>query len=780
MSEHNQSFEQEQERFHEVKTVIKNRLNKLMKRVKRIRTDVLDLRKEFFEDVTVNLTEMDDAIETQASLKQQAEFLSERERHHDQQDQTFKQLTRLYDQPYFGRIDFKEDGETEEDAIYIGTSSLLKKNEEDFYVYDWRAPIASMYYDYPPGPSQYQAIDETITGEMTLKRQYVVKRGELEGMFDTGLTIGDGLLQQVLGETADTTMKNIVATIQQEQNKIIRHEKKKDLIVQGVAGSGKTSAALQRIAYLLYRFRGELTAEQMLLFSPNPLFHTYVSRVLPELGEDQVEQVTFYHYLEQELGRRFVIETPFDQLETLLTGEVTASRRVNMQYKASLSFKEKVDRYLEQLKYRGLAFRNIRFRDHVIVSKQELSRYFYKMDQNESVQVRLGQLRDFILASLKEEQKQLMDADWLEDELELLDLDDYQAAYEQIEREQDTMDWFNHAEREQQILKLRLINKLFKPLRQKIKRLQFVDTKRTYLRLFDHADETDEQFNHVRLETQQQLSDNFLTYEDATPFLYFEKVCLGFDEYGSIQHVILDEAQDYSLFQLAFLKRIYPNSQMTLLGDVHQTLYLHGLNDDHVLKRLTDADVLTLNKSYRATEQLVNFSKGLAKQDDYTIEPFVRQGEKPNIYEVETEQMMLHKIQDELKAFQAKGFEQLAVITKTKQEAKKVTDWLVRHDTEAHLVTVETHEFEPGIKVLPVYLAKGIEFDAVIVYDVSSEHYHTELDQYLLYTASTRAMHALTLVSHQAVAPWLHAVDPSTYQHHKIMEIHVPKKGDTE
>lgn len=211
---------------------------------------------------------------------------------------------------------------------------------------------------------------------------------------------------------------------------------------------------------------------------------------------------------------------------------------------------------------------------------------------------------------------------------------------------------------------------------------------------------------------------------------------------------------------------------------MHQTLYLHGLNDDHVLKSLTDADVLTLNKSYRATEQLVNFSKGLAKQDDYTIEPFVRQGDKPNIFEVETEQMMMYKIQDELRAFRVKGYEQLAVITKTKQEAKKVTEWLDLHSLGANLVTVETHEFEPGIKVLPVYLAKGIEFDAVIVYDASKHHYSTELDQYLLYTASTRAMHALTLVSHQTVAPWLNDVDPSTYQHHKIMEIHAPKKGD--
>lgn len=771
-----QSFEAEKERFTEIKDVIKQRLTKLVKRVKRIRTDVLDLRKEFFEDVTVNLTEMDDAIETQASLKQQAEFLSERERHHDQQDQAFRQLSRLYEQPFFGRIDFKETGEEEIEPIYIGTASLLKKNEEDFYIYDWRAPIASMYYDYPPGKAAYHAIDETIEGEITLKRQYVVKHGELEAMFDTGLTIGDGLLQQVLGETADTTMKNIVATIQQEQNKIIRHEKKQDLIVQGVAGSGKTSAALQRIAYLLYRYRGELTAEQMLLFSPNPLFHTYVSSVLPELGEDQVEQVTFYNYLEQQLGRRFVIETPFDQLEALLTDSASDVRQENMRYKASLDFKRKVDCYLSDLKKRGLAFRNIRFRDHVIVSKQELTRHFYRMDPNEPVHVRLMQLRDVILASLKDEQKQLMDADWLEDELELLDLDDYQAAYEQIEREQDTMDWFNHAEREQQILKLRLINKLFKPLRQKIKRLQFVDTKRTYVRLFDQEDLHDEAFNKVRHETQKQLSESFLTYEDATPFLYFEKVCLGFDEHGAIRHVILDEAQDYSLFQLAYLKKIYPNSQMTLLGDVHQTLYLHGLSEDHVLGSLLDADVLTLNKSYRATEQLVNFSKGLAKEDAYKILPFVRQGEKPAIYEVDSKYMMFHKIVEELNRFRSLAYEQLAIITKTKQEAQTVTEWLHNHEVDAHLVTSETHEFEPGIKVLPVYLAKGIEFDAVIVYDTSSLHYHTELDQYLLYTACTRAMHALTLVSHQKVAPWLNNVDPSTYQHHKIMEIHAPKK----
>src|SRR5699024_6139217 len=186
--------------------------------------------------------------------------------------------------------------------IYIGTSSLLDEKEENFLVHDWRAPIASMYYDYAPGPASYQVIDETIEGEMSLKRQYVIEQGELTGMFDTGLTIGDHLLQNVLGQFASSSMKGIVATIQREQNKIIRNEKSKVLVVQGVAGSGKTSAALQRVAYLLYRYREQLTADQMILFSPNPLFNSYVSRVLPDLGEENIQQMTFYHYVEDQLG----------------------------------------------------------------------------------------------------------------------------------------------------------------------------------------------------------------------------------------------------------------------------------------------------------------------------------------------------------------------------------------------------------------------------------------------------------------------------------------------
>ncbi|PXW92150.1 DNA helicase-2/ATP-dependent DNA helicase PcrA [Streptohalobacillus salinus] len=767
-----EAFYQEKSRVSHVVHYIEQQLKELNQYIKRLKGDVIDLRKDFFDDVTVNLTEADDAIETQASLKQQAEFLSERERNHYRVYNRRDQLNRLKDKPYFGRIDFIEGGETETEVIYIGTSSLLKENEEDFYVYDWRAPISSMYYDFAPGAAHYQALEETVQGEMTLKRQYVIKQGELEGMFDTGLTIGDGLLQKVLGETADTRMKNIVATIQREQNQIIRHEKRKPLIVRGVAGSGKTSAALQRIAYLLYRHRGEMTSDQMILFSPNPLFNSYVARVLPELGENQVQQMTFYHHIERELGNRFVIESPFDQMEIALSETVEPVRLQNMQVKATTAYKDLIDDFLHTLKGSGMVFRNIRFRDVVILSKVELKKYFYQFDDEVPIQERLEQMRRYILRIIKAEQKRYLDAEWLESEIELLDLSDFQEAYKKLEAEHDQLDWFNDDERERELLKTRLLKRLFKPLIQKVKRLTFVDTKKTYVRFLDQWAVTDQTYQEIATYSKEQIRDNFLSYEDATPFLYFERVCLGFDEQRSIKHVILDEAQDYSPFQIAYLERMYPASQLTLLGDINQSIYLHSLNKEQTLKpEDSQADVMELLKSYRSTEEIVNFTKQFLGAEGEKIKPFNRKGPLPEVFEVEHQAMMNYAIFDQLTRYEKEGYQQIAVITKTMQEATRVYDWLKQHKREVSLVTSETHDFEPGIKVIPVYLAKGIEFDAVVVYDASADRYQTALGRHLLYTAATRAMHELTLISVGELPRFITAIDTTYFHYRKVIEI---------
>ena len=250
----------EQERVDFIVNEIKAKAQKLSKGAKHIGSDVLEIRKTFWEDVTVNFDEPDDIAETYTSIKQQAALLAERERSFKQTDKQLRLLARLKNSPYFGRIDFHELGESETEKVYLGIASLMDREDENFLIYDWRAPISSLYYDHAPGPAGYSTPEGRIEGDMKLKRQFVIRDSKIKAMFETGVTIGDELLREVLGNNANTQMKTIVATIQKEQNQIIRNEKSKLLIVQGVAGSGKTSAALQRVAYLLYLYRGTITS----------------------------------------------------------------------------------------------------------------------------------------------------------------------------------------------------------------------------------------------------------------------------------------------------------------------------------------------------------------------------------------------------------------------------------------------------------------------------------------------------------------------------------------
>ena len=268
----------------------------------------------------------------------------------------------MKDVPYFGRIDFIEEGVSTEEQIYIGISTLADDSGEDFLIYDWRAPISSVYYDYQPGDASYVTPGGVIKGRLEKKWQYLIRGGVLQSMFDTSLTIGDEILQEVLGKGTDKHMHSIVATIQQDQNRIIRHDHGKLLIVHGAAGSGKTSAALQRIAYLLYKYRESLNADQIILFSPNTLFNSYVSNVLPELGEENMQQVTFQEYLNHRLSKNFQVENPYDQLEFVLTADNTPSyqsRVEGIRFKASPLFFEAIETYRKSLEVSGMRFKDV-------------------------------------------------------------------------------------------------------------------------------------------------------------------------------------------------------------------------------------------------------------------------------------------------------------------------------------------------------------------------------------------------------------------------------------
>lgn len=489
----------------------------------------MNIRKHFWDDLKVNVDTFDDYLETIIGLRQQAQALSVSEGEHRYTSKRLSTLRRMKEAPYFGRIDVTEEGSSLTEHIYIGTSTLTDPSGENFIIYDWRAPISSVYYDYPPGPMEYSTPGGVIKGMLEKKWQYIIKGGVVESMFDTSLTIGDEILQQVLGKGRDKHMHSIVSTIQREQNKIIRNDRGRLLIVQGAAGSGKTSAALQRIAYLLYKNRDKLKADQIILFSPNSMFNNYVSNVLPELGEENMQQVTFQEYLDHRLADSFQVEDPYEQLEFLLTEADAPSystRTASIQFKASLRFFEIIKTYRQSLERSGMIFRGVKFRGKTLVSAKQITERFYNTDTTLSFHNKIDKLKEWLGELLDETEKLELKKPWVEEEIEYLSKEDYQKVYSQIQKKRgDTEDSFDDYEQENELLARMIVRKKLKKLRKRIKALQFINIKAIYKQLFDEQIRNEQwkggntpAEREICLSTQKMLDEGKLYYEDATPF----------------------------------------------------------------------------------------------------------------------------------------------------------------------------------------------------------------------------------------------------------------------
>ncbi|WP_066313638.1 RNA polymerase recycling motor HelD [Bacillus sp. FJAT-29814] len=761
----------EQERVNSVVAEIEKKIEKLTRNAGKVGSDVLEIRKSFWEDVTVNLDEPDDIIETYASIKQQAEFLSERERTHRQHDQQLKTLEKLKNSPYFGRIDFFEEGEKATDKVYLGIASFMDEHDENFLIYDWRAPISSLYYDYSPGPAQYETLEGTIKGEMELKRQFIIRASEIKGMFDTGVTIGDEMLQEVLGNNASTQMKSIVATIQREQNAIIRNERSKLLIVQGVAGSGKTSAALQRVAYLLYRYRGTLNSENIMLFSPNPLFNSYVATVLPELGEENMRQSTFQEYLNHRLAREFEVEDPFAQIEYLLSaprdGEYD-TRVAGIRFKASLDFKKVIDDFAAALSNSGLLFKDLTFRGNVLISNREIHDYFYALDKNFSMPNRIQLVQEWLLKELKKWVKRERSRSWVEEEIQYLEKEDYMEAFKKLQQKSRFSDnTFDDFEREKQLLAQMVVKERFKPLFAAVKGLKFIDIPEIYLTLLETARELKSslpsEWEKISRQTKEKINEMVIPYEDATPYVYLQDLIEGRKSNTAIRHIFIDEAQDYTPLQFAFIQRLFPYSKMTLLGDFNQAIYSGATGAGTVLTESTfeekDVETFVLTKTYRSTKEIVKFTKELVPGGG-VIEPFNRSGAKPTVMFAERNALD-GRIIDKINELQQRGYRTIAVICRTEAESRLAFEAL-KHEVSLHLIEKGTVSYEKGILVIPSYLAKGIEFDAVILYN--SSQYRTESECKLFYTVCTRAMHELYMFATDGLSPLMLNVPDSTFE----------------
>ncbi|PTX64972.1 DNA helicase-2/ATP-dependent DNA helicase PcrA [Melghirimyces profundicolus] len=775
MSVSEEEWQKEQRRVDRVVDKINDTIDSLKKQAGHRRSEILDIRKDFWDDVTVNLDEPHEAVETATSIRQQAEVLSERERSHRHTQSRLETLKKLRNSPYFGRIDFREEGEPEAERIYLGIASHFDEESEQFLVYDWRAPVSSLYYDFSPGPAEYRTPAGTVSGEMELKRQYLIREGRILSLFDTGVTIGDDLLKEILGKQANTRMKSIVATIQREQNQIIRNVDNRLLVVQGVAGSGKTSAALQRVAYLLYRYRETLNAEQIVLFSPNPMFNRYVATVLPELGEENIQQTTFQEYLEHRLARNFRLEDPFTQLEYTLTADEKPdcpARMEAIQYKGSFDFMHLLDQYVEFLGREDLLFRDLSFRGQTIFSAKEIRDRFYSFDPALSIPDRMQRLRDWLLEELKKRKRREQTRPWVEKEVQLLDHGDYERVHRKLQHQKRfTEDTFDDFHREQQMLAEIVVQRRFKPLRKKIKQLHFVDLPGTYRQLFDRtgfltSGDLPAHWAEISARTVEKLDRSELAYEDATPYLYLKDRIEGTRVNTSVRHVLIDEAQDYTPFQFAFLKRLFPRAKMTALGDLNQSIFAHALTGDGfnplaVLYGEAETRVFRLTRSYRSTRPIVEFTRPMIRGGE-TIEPFNREGAKPTVTKAADSKDLALRVADRARALQGDGHRTIAVICKTDRESREAHEAL--KDRLPHrLIGKETASFEEGILVLPSYLAKGVEFDAVILYNASREQYGKERERKLFYTACTRAMHELHVYYTGEKSPFLSDIPPEHY-----------------
>ncbi|MBT2689646.1 UvrD-helicase domain-containing protein [Bacillus sp. ISL-47] len=769
----NSKLQQEQKRLDSVMENITEEMNKLEEETSRRKNEVVQIRKHFWDEIKVNTDTFDDYLETIIGLRQEAQALSVSQTTHRHATKRLSTLRRMQEIPYFGRIDFMEEGTSTQDQIYIGISSLSDSSGDDFLIYDWRAPISSVYYDYQPGPVKYETPGGIIQGTLEKKWQYLIRGGILESMFDTSLTIGDEILQQVLGKGTDKQMHNIVATIQQEQNRIIRHDRGRLLIVHGAAGSGKTSAALQRIAYLLYKYRDHLNADQIILFSPNSMFSSYVSNVLPELGEENMQQVTFQEYLDHRLSKEFHVENPYEQLEYVLTAVNTpsyTSRLASIRFKASARFFEAIQSYRQSLETSGMLFKDITFRGNPIVPAQQIAERFYSHDSSLRFHNRLEKLKDWLIKQINEAEKVERTKPWVQEEIELLSNEEYHKAHTYLAKKRGFKGESIHDyDIEPELLARLIVRKKLKPLRKRIRALRFIDFKAIYKQLFADSNqinhwiegETPAEWEAICQTTLEMLDEDKLFYEDATSYLLLKELIQGFQTNSSIKHIVVDEAQDYSPFQFEFLKRLFPAARMTVLGDFNQAIFAHASEnvDFNTLTSLygpDETEVINIARSYRSTKPIIEFTRRLVPNGDKII-PFERGGERPELKQV-TDHAELHScIASKVADLRSQSLNSIAIICKSAEESLRAYEALSRI-VDIKLLKSSSTEYEQGVVVVPSYLSKGIEFEAVIIYDASEHVYGDESLRRLFYTACTRAMHELQLYSVGEPSPFLRNV----------------------
>ncbi|MBQ0001111.1 MAG: AAA family ATPase [Clostridiales bacterium] len=669
-------------------------LDKLQKRISEIDQTLAEGEKEIesmHEYYWENYTEMDqygyENYDNQQALLHQVNANQEqRIRRH--------RYRKMLDSPYFGRVDFRFDGDDDPETFYIGIGNFSERTGSIPLVYDWRAPVSGLFYDYDKGPASYEAPGGEMTGEVTTKWQYKIRQGKMIYEFESDMKIDDEILGAELGGKSAVKLKNIIRTIQKEQNAIIRNTKDRIMVIQGAAGSGKTSIALHRIAYLLYHDRANLKSSNILILSPNSVFADYISQILPELGEENIREMSFdlfaYHQLKDTADD---CEDRYDHLERLMK---KPDERDIFNRKQSREFINQLEGYFVELEDDLMNFRDITYKGFTMTEKEFIELFYFKFTEIPLLS-RMESVAEYFIDQVET----LRNADLIEEERELL-MEKFMSMYE-------TRDLY--------VLYSRFLKREgYRPLKA------------------------------VPLEKRK------LKYEDVYPLLYMKYTLLKQKEHNGIKHLVVDEMQDYSRLQYLILRKMFP-CRMTILGDKAQTMDEETQDVLTFLPKIFGKNIRTIvmNKSYRNTVEIAEYANALTGITD--IDLFDRHGAPVREEKTTSLNEALDLMLKEQK-IRTGEYETTAVLLATEAEARAASLYLKEKleaegfDTKQKLTYLDRNSssFRKGIIVTTYYLAKGLEFDQV--FGIFSKKVKGPLMQQAKYITATRALHELYMLEY--------------------------------
>ena len=708
----------EEKRLAQTISLAEEQLKQAKEAADKKKSEIIEAKKDVRENTEHGITSLytSDGFEALVELSQYINPVTDKIIDYEEEEHKILLLEKMIKSPYFARIDFKFDDEDEFEKIYIGRSSLRKNSYQEMYVYDWRSPIASVFYRFMTGEAFYDAPCGRVTGELNLKRQYEIKNGTLEYFFDSDVQIVDEFLRQLLSQNTTAKMKAIVETIQHEQDVVIRDMENDLLMVQGVAGSGKTSIALHRAAYLMYQgLQTKLSANNIMIISPNSIFEQYISNVLPELGEDNVISSVFEDILSELLNGR-KIQSRNDFLENLIVNsKYKEISRNSIEFKTSSFFREILDQFLIDIPRQWIEFEDVYYEGKCVVSGQILKDKILGRPET-PLGIKLEQLEDYILEQIFGTGK-------------------------------------GRGHKEEKNL-----------IKQEIQKFIKIDIVELYKILFSNEayfysllqnSNPSQNIKNIWKYTKENLEADSLYYDDAIAIAYLYLKIYGTNKYKNIKQVVIDEAQDYYPLQYEIFNLVFSNAKFTILGDMKQTLAKkEDISFYEQIQKILNkkkSSLIMLDKSFRCTNEILNFSLKFIEQSSQ-IKSFNRNGDSPKVYIADNSEIFIDEIVKEIKLCQEKGFQSICLICKTEKNSTYLFN-KIKHKLDIQLIKNGSASDLQGVFILPVYMSKGLEFDTVLICDADSQNYHDEDDKNLLYVACTRALHKLSLFCENEVSP---------------------------